>query len=67
MKSVKVILIAVEIAALIGVISLSFCKVSEDTEFFKSAYISLLALLAVCMQKEQQAIDWEEDEEEQMV
>ena len=64
MKEVKVILITVEVAVLICVICLAFSKVTEDAEFFKSVYISLLSLLAVAMQKEQQTIEWDKDEEE---
>ena len=61
MKQVKVIMIAVEIAALVGVIILAFSKVNEDAEFFKGAYISMLSLLAIVMQKEQQDIEWNEE------
>ena len=42
---------------------LSFSGVlSEDGEFFKSIYTVLFALFAVVMQKEQQNIDWYEEE-----
>lgn len=62
MKEIKVIFIAVEIAALIGVCMLAFTSnLSEEGEFFRSVYIVLCSLLAVAMQREQQAIDWEED------
>ena len=62
MKEIKVIFIAVEIAALIGVIMLAFTSnLSEEGEFFRSVYIVLCALLAVAMQKEQQSYDWEEE------
>lgn len=59
------IFIAVEIAALIGIAMLAFSSnLSEEGEFFRSIYIVLCSLLAVTMQKEQQAIDWEDDYEE---
>ena len=63
MKGIKIIFIAVELAALIGVAMLAFSgTLSEEGEFFKSIYTVLCALLAVCMQKEQQSIDWYEEE-----
>lgn len=63
MRGIKIIFIALEIGALIGVFMLSFSgALSEDGEFFKSIYTVLCALLAVCMQKEQQNIDWHEEE-----
>lgn len=63
MKGIKIIFIALEIGALIGVFMLSFSgALSEDGEFFKSIYTVLFALLAVAMQKEQQNIDWYEEE-----
>ena len=62
MKEIKVIFCAVEIAALIGVCMLAFTSnLSEEGEFFRSIYIVLCSLLAVVMQREQQNIDWEED------
>lgn len=63
MRGIKIIFIALEIGALIGVFMLSFSgALSEDGEFFKSIYTVLFALLAVAMQKEQQNIDWYEEE-----
>ena len=59
MKNIKIIFIAMEIACLISVVILSFTNVDADAEFFKDAYISLCAILAVVIQKEQQQIDWE--------
>ena len=65
MKEIKVIFIAVEIAALIGIAMLAFSSnLSEEGEFFRSIYIVLCSLLAVTMQKEQQAIDWKDNYEE---
>ena len=65
MKEVKIIFIAVEVAALIGVCMLAFTSsLSEEGEFFRSVYTVLCAFLAVAMQKEQQNITWNEDEEE---
>jgi len=65
MKDVKIMFIAVEVAALIGVFMLAFSNnLDEEGEFFKSVYIVLCAILAVVMQKEQQAIDWEDNYEE---
>lgn len=62
MKEIKVIFIALEIGALIGVCMLAFTSnLSEEGEFFRSVYIVLCSLLAVVMQREQQCIDWEED------
>ena len=63
MKGIKIIFIALEIGALIGVFMLSFSgALSEDGEFFKSIYTVLFALFAVVMQREQQNIDWYEEE-----
>ena len=65
MKSIKMMFIAVEAAALIGVAMLAFSNnLSEEGEFFKSIYIVLCAVLAVVMQKEQQAITWDEESED---
>lgn len=61
MKSVKVILIAAEIASLYGVIFLAFTTIgAEEEEFFRAIFISLFAVLAVTLQKEQQEIKWED-------
>lgn len=68
MKQVKVIFIAAEIAALISVVCLAFCETrDEEMKFFQGMYISLCALLAVVFQREQQSIEWYEDEEEETV
>ena len=67
MKAVKIIFIVLEICCLVGVIKLAFSDVSEDMEFFRAVYISLFSLLAVALQKEQQSIEWEDDEDVQSV
>ena len=65
MKEIKMIFIAVEIAALIGIAMLAFSgNLSEEGEFFKSIFVVLFALLAVAMHGEQQAIDWKDNYEE---
>ena len=66
MKSVKLILIAAEVAAIICVLVLSFSTSAECFmgHYFRAAYISLFALTAVVMQREQQAIRWNEHDEE---
>jgi hypothetical protein len=63
MKQLKVILISVEIATLICIISLAFTEVSEEAAFFKSMFLSILPVFAVVMQKEQQSIEWDEEDE----
>jgi len=63
MRGIKIIFIALEIGALIGIFMLSFSgTLSEEGEFYKSIYTVLCALLAVAMQREQQNIDWYEEE-----
>lgn len=64
MKSVKIIFIVVEIAAIVCVLSLAFSTSAESYmgHWFRAAFISLFSLLAVTMQREQQAIEWDEDE-----
>lgn len=65
MKSIKVIIITVEICAICAVILLAFSEsaVQDMGHFFHAMYISLFTLLAVTCQKEQQAIEWEEEED----
>lgn len=67
MKAVKIIFIVLEICCLVGVIKLAFSDVSEDMEFFRAVYISLFSLLAVALRREQQSIEWEDDEDVQSV
>ena len=54
MKSIKFIFMAVRIASIYGVIylSFSFCK------WYIAAFISLFALLAMTMQKEETESKW---------
>jgi hypothetical protein len=65
MKLVKIILIVVEVTALVAVALLAFNynELEVDT-LIKGLYIVLFSLLAVVMQKEQQSIDWYEEDEE---
>ena len=64
MKSIKLMFIAVEIAALYGVMYLAFSPEALSSEsFIKGMYIILFALLAVAMQKEQQGIEWDSNTE----
>ena len=66
MKSIKLMFIAVEIAALYGVMYLAFSPEALSSEpFIKGMYITMFALLAVAMQKEHQAIEWNDSEEEE--
>lgn len=59
MKQVKVILIAVEIAAIFSVLFLSFSDVGESIGHYNNAaFISMFSLLAVATQCEQQKIRW---------
>ena len=62
---IKLMFIAMEISALFGVILLTWKGdfTSEDAWVTK-IFITLLALFAVTMQKEQQNIDWSEEEED---
>ena len=65
MRQLKVIFIAMEIASLICVISLAFCEFhDEESKFFQSMFIAALSIFAVTMQREQQSIDWDLEEEE---
>lgn len=64
MKSVKVIMIAAEVAAIFGVLFLSFSHAERNIgHFFNAAYISLFCLLAVVLQCEQQKIEWQEKDD----
>lgn len=65
MKLVKIILIVVEVTALVAVALLAFnYNELEVDALIKGLYIVLFSILAVVMQKEQQDIDWYEEEEE---
>ena len=66
MKSVKFILIAIEIACVIGIICLEFCTdwpFAEETgnAFALRVLIILLAINGIVCQREQQAIDLDEE------
>jgi len=66
MKAIKVIFISLELAALAAVLMLAFSTSAESTmgHYFRAAYISLFALFAVTMQREQQAIEWDGDDDD---
>lgn len=61
MRQIKVLFITLEIACIICVVFLEFTEVSEDGEFFKSMYISLMAICAIVFEREQSLIEWEEE------
>ena len=69
MKSVKVILIAMEVAMLAGVIMISFCNWGKEAQYEEvwmlKALLVLFAIAAVVFQSEQQKIDWDEKLEEE--
>lgn len=69
MKAIKIIFITVEVCCIIAVVCLSFSKVAEENmgHYFHAAYISLLTILAVAMQKEQQDIEWDNEDSEDYV
>ena len=72
MKSVKVILMTMEILMLLGVVLLSLLTDWEkyagtDAEVGMHALIVLMAVSAVVFQKEQQSIEWDEYEEEMIL
>lgn len=52
-----------ELACLAAVVMLSFTSCVEEVETIKGIYISLFAILAVIFQKEQQDLEWTEEEE----
>ena len=53
MKNVRLIFIAMEVLSLIGVALLSYVPSFSEDDWMRSAMITLFALLAVVMQKEQ--------------
>lgn len=66
MKSVRYIFIAMEVLSLIGVALLSFVSSFSEDDWMRSVLITLFALLAVVMQKEQiycKIIDEETEED----
>ena len=65
MRQVKVIFLALEVAALLSTTILAFVEVETDeAQLFKSWFLAVLPLFAVAMQAEYQDIDWDEDEED---
>lgn len=63
MKVVKIICIVIEVSALVAVALLSFSDLEVET-YIKGLYTVLFSLLAVTFQKEQQSIDWDEEQED---
>ena len=66
MKSVRYIFLAMEVLSLIGVALLSFVSSFSEDDWMRSTMITLFALLAVVMQKEQiycKIIDEETEED----
>lgn len=59
MKSVKILLAAMEICCLIGVLLLSFSVNVEH--YFRAALICMFACMAVVLQSEYQDIPWNEE------
>ena len=53
MKNVRLIFIAMEVLSLIGVALLSYVPSFSEDDWMRSAMITLFALLAVVMQREQ--------------
>ena len=53
MKSVRLIFIAMEVLSLIGVALLSYVSSFSEDDWMRSVLITLFALLAVVMQREQ--------------
>ena len=66
MKNVRLIFIAMEVLSLIGVALLSYVSSFSEDDWMRSMLITLFALLAVVMQKEQiycKIIDEETEED----
>ena len=66
MKNVRLIFIAMEVLSLIGVALLSYVPSFSEDDWMRSVLITLFALLAVVMQKEQiycKIIDEETEED----
>lgn len=64
MKSVKLILIGFEAALIIGLaLFMWFLQEQGTIELVEALFAFMLAITAVVMQKEQQEISWDEDED----
>lgn len=64
MKSVKLVLIGFEAALIIGLaLFMWFLQEQGTIEFVEALFAFMLAITAVVIQKEQQEISWEEDED----
>lgn len=61
MKQVKVIFIACELCAIIGVIM--FALFADLNDGLMRTMMVLMCLYAVVMQREQQSIEWDEEQE----
>lgn len=69
MRNLKVIIIAIEVAMIIGVALIAFSDWAKESQFqevwmLKTLQV-LFAIAAVVCQREQQNIDWDEDLEEE--
>lgn len=64
MKSVKLILIGFEAALIIGLaLFMWFLQEQGTIELVEALFAFMLAMTAIVIQKEQQEISWEEDED----
>ena len=64
MKSVKLVLIGFEAALIIGLaLFMWFLQEQGTIELVEALFAFMLAITAVVMQKEQQEISWDEDED----
>lgn len=64
MKSVKLVLIGFEAALIIGLaLFMWFLQEQGTIELAEALFAFMLAMTAIVIQKEQQEISWEEDED----
>ena len=64
MKSVKLVLIGFEAALIIGLaLFMWFLQKQGTIEFVEALFAFMLAMTAIVIQKEQQEISWDEDED----